>query len=76
MKKLTSEELNTVQTFVADFNTFKMKIGDAELSKTALIGQVDSLKKDYNDYEMTLMEKYGQDAVVNVQTGEITKKED
>ena len=47
MKKLTSEELNTVQAFVADFNTFKMKIGDAELAKTALIGQVDSLKKDY-----------------------------
>lgn len=73
MEKLTAEELNTVQTFVAEFNTLKMKIGDAELAKTVLLGKVDKLKTEYNDYENDLMEKYGKDAVINVQTGEITR---
>ncbi|MAK55988.1 MAG: hypothetical protein CML17_09125 [Pusillimonas sp.] len=73
MEKLTAQELNTVQSFVAEFNTLKMKIGDAELAKTVLLGKVDKLKAEYNDYENDLMEKYGKDAVVNVQTGEITR---
>lgn len=73
MEKLTAQELNTVQSFVAEFNTLKMKIGDAELAKTALIANVDKLKGEYNSYENELMEKYGKDAVVNVQTGEITR---
>ena len=49
MENLTAEELNTVQTFVTEFNTLKMKIGDAELAKTALLANVDKLKSDYND---------------------------
>ena len=73
MEKLTAQELNTVQSFVDEFNTLKMKIGDAELAKTVLLGKVDKLKAEYNDYENDLMEKYGKDAVVNVQTGEITR---
>jgi hypothetical protein len=73
MEQLTAEELNTVQSFVTEFNTLKMKIGDAELAKTSLVSKVDKLKSDYNSYENTLMEKYGADAVVNVQTGEITR---
>ena len=73
MEKLTAQELNTVQSFVAEFNTLEMKIGDAELAKTVLLGKVDKLKAEYNDYENDLMEKYGKDAVVNVQTGEITR---
>jgi hypothetical protein len=75
MKKLTTEELKNVQSFVGEFNTLKMKIGDAVLAQSTLVGQVDLLKEEYNAYELTLMEKYGKDAVINVQTGDITEKE-
>ncbi len=75
MKKLTTEELNDVQSFVGEFNTLKMKIGDAVLAQSTLVGQIDLLKEEYNAYELKLMEKYGKDAVINVQTGDITKKE-
>jgi hypothetical protein len=75
MKKLTTEELNDVQSFVGEFNTLKMKIGDAVLAQSTLVGQIDLLKEEYNAYELKLMEKYGEDAVINVQTGDITKKE-
>tara|TARA_R100000951_G_C2634451_1_gene178835 strand:- start:926 stop:1165 length:240 start_codon:yes stop_codon:yes gene_type:complete len=75
MEKLTTEELNKVQGYVSEFNTLKMKIGDTTLAQSALVSDVDSLKKEYNKYEMSLMEKYGEDAIVNVQSGEITRTE-
>jgi len=76
MEKLTTEELNSVQGFVNEFNTLKMQIGDAVLAQTALVGKVDALKKKYNEYELSLMKKYGEDAVVNVQSGEITRNKE
>ena len=76
MEKITDEELARVQAFVTEFNTLKMQIGDAELAKSALVTQVDSLKGEYNKYELVLMDNYGKDAILNVQTGLITRKEE
>ena len=73
MEKITDDELAKVQSFVTEFNTLKMQIGDAALAQCNLVAQVDFLKEEYNKYELELMEKYGKDAVINVQTGEITR---
>jgi hypothetical protein len=75
MEKLTTDELSKVQGYVSEFNTLKMKIGDTTLAQSALVLNVDSLKEEYNKYELSLMVKYGADAVVNVQSGEITRTE-
>ena len=76
MDKITDEELAKVQAFVTEFNTLKMQIGDAALAQCNLVSQVDSLKEEYNTYELELMKKYGEDAILNVQTGAITRKEE
>ena len=76
MENLTKEELNKVQSFLTEFNTLKMKIGDTVLAQQSLTEQVKMLKDEYSAYETELMEKYGEDAIINVQTGEIGKKED
>tara|TARA_R110002012_G_scaffold308142_1_gene514203 strand:- start:313 stop:552 length:240 start_codon:yes stop_codon:yes gene_type:complete len=76
MDKITDEELAKVQAFVTEFNTLKMQIGDAALAQCNLVTQVDSLKEEYNTYELELMKKYGEDAILNVQTGAITRKEE
>ena len=76
MDKITDEELAKVQAFVTEFNTLKMQIGDAALAQCNLVTQVDSLKGEYNTYELELMKKYGEDAILNVQTGAITRKEE
>mgnify|MGYP007114463366 FL=1 len=76
MDKITDEELAKVQAFVTEFNTLKMQIGDAALAQCNLVTQVDSLKGEYNTYELELMKKYGEDAILNVQTGVITRKEE
>jgi hypothetical protein len=40
-----------------------------------LLSKVDELKIKYAEEENLLIEKYGQDAVINVQTGDVQQKE-
>jgi len=51
-----------------------MAIGDIEIQKQNILIHVDFLKKEFAVQEKLLIEKYGQDSIVNIQTGEITQK--
>jgi hypothetical protein len=73
--QVTQEELSKIQEINAEFNKAKMGIGDLELQKQSLLNFIDVLKKDFSKHEQSLIEKYGADSVINIQTGEITKKE-
>jgi len=74
-KKLTKDELTSVQSMLNAFNQLKMQLGDAELQKKSIIDKIDELKTDYAKVEKNLADKYGSDAQIDVQTGEIKKKE-
>jgi len=74
-KKLTKDELTSVQTMLNAFNQLKMQLGDAELQKVTIIKKIDELKVDYAAVEKKLSDKYGVDAQIDVKTGEIKKKE-
>ena len=73
--KLTQEELIKIQELNSDFNKAKMAIADAELQKQAMMRIVDELKVQFSSHEKLLIEKYGKDAVINLQTGEVTQKQ-
>jgi len=73
-KFLTKEELERTQSMHNDFNKLKMQLGDVELQKQGILKQVDMLKNFFAEHEKELMTKYGEDAVINIQTGEVTKK--
>ena len=73
--KLTEEELTKVQEMTNEFNKLKLAIGDIELNKQGLLKLVDTLKEDFASHEKILIEKYGEDAIINIQTGQVTKKE-
>ena len=75
-RKLTEEELTKVQEMTNEFNKLKLAIGDIELNKQSLFKLIDTLKEDFASHEKTLIEKYGADAVINIQTGQVTKKEE
>ena len=75
-RKLTEEELTKVQEMTNEYNKLKLAIGDIELNKQSLFKLIDTLKEDFASHEKTLIEKYGADAVINIQTGQVTKKED
>lgn len=74
MDKLTDKELTLIQSMLNKFNQMKMQIGDAEMQKMIIIDKVDELKKEYEKIEKDLADKYGAQAQINVQTGEVVKK--
>jgi len=73
--EVTKEELKDLQTLNAQFQTLKMQLGEIELHKQSVISDIDKLKAQFNVLEQGLISKYGKDTVVNIQTGELTKKE-
>ncbi len=74
-KKITEAELLEVQSMNNAFNQLKLKIADTVLTKEHLLGEVSKLKEEYKSVEERLTEKYGQDAVIDIQTGDISEKE-
>ena len=72
--QVTQEELTKIQELNSEFNKAKMAIGDVELQKTQIIRHIEELKLEFSAHEKLLIDKYGADAVINIQTGEVTHK--
>jgi hypothetical protein len=72
--QVTQEELVKIQELNSEFNKAKMAIGDVELQKHQIIRHIEELKLEFSAHEKELIEKYGADAVINIQTGEVTHK--
>jgi hypothetical protein len=72
--KLTQEELELVQTLNTDFTKLKISLGNLELQKQSILTEVDNLKLKFIENEAELINKYGADSVINIQTGEVTVK--
>jgi len=68
------EELEKIQAMNADFAKAKMALGELELNKQSILNQISIMRKEFSEYEHILISKYGQDSVINLQTGEVTKK--
>lgn len=68
------EELDKIQGMNSDFAKAKMALGELELNKQGILNQVNVMKMEFAEYEKILISKYGQDSVINLQTGEVTKK--
>lgn len=73
--KLTAEELQFVKQGTADYQAIKSKVGDLEIQKLALLRQADAIIDAFRANEKSLIEKYGETAIINMQTGEVTHKE-
>lgn len=72
---LTNEELEFIKNGTAEFNKIKMGIADAELNKQGLLDRAAKVIDAFSNNEKVLIEKYGADSVINMQTGEVTQKE-
>jgi hypothetical protein len=74
--KLTSEELDFIKNGTAQYNAVKSKIGDLEIQKAKLINEADAIVKAFLHNEKILIEKYGESAVINLDSGEVTQKQE
>lgn len=72
MKELSKEELELLQGLVTDYNNVKIRIADTFIAQDALLKEIESMKAAYIKEEKKLLKKYGDDAVINVQTGKVT----
>lgn len=75
MANLTTEELDFIKTGSAEYTKIKISLGELELQKQGLIAQAEKIREAFANNEKVLIEKYGADAVINMQTGEVTQKE-
>lgn len=75
-KLLSQEELGKIQEMNNEFTKAKLALGDLEMQKHNILKAIEVLRADFSKHEIDLVAKYGQDSVINVQTGEVTKKED
>lgn len=76
MPHLTVEELNFIKNGTQEHTKVKIALGELELQKQSLIAKADKIRESFVENEKRLIEKYGQDAVINMQTGEVKQKED
>lgn len=72
---LTAEELDFIKKGTSDYTKIKISIGELELQKQGLIKQAESIIDAFKNNEKILIEKYGENTVINMQTGEVTQKE-
>lgn len=75
MKKIKDEELKYLQDLNIEFNKIKTQLGDITLQEHGLVLQVQELKLQFQKAEEGLMETYGENAVINLETGEVKDKE-
>lgn len=68
------EELEKIQGMNNDFAKAKVALGELELNKQSILSQINAMRQEFSEYERMLISKYGQDSVINLQTGEVTKK--
>lgn len=75
-KQLTADELSKIQELNAEFTRAKIALGDIELNKQAILAKIDMIKAEFAENEKVLIDKYGENAVINIQTGEVTEKKE
>lgn len=72
--QLTQQELDSIRDFQSQFAQAKIALADAELNKQSVLASISLIKKGFEETEKFLVDKYGIDSVINIQTGEVTKK--
>ena len=72
--KLTEDELKKIQELNQEFTKTKLEIADNVLRQDIAKDALNNLKSAFAVEEKKLAEKYGQDAVIDLATGIVTKK--
>tara|TARA_B100000768_G_scaffold122954_1_gene113731 strand:+ start:745 stop:1002 length:258 start_codon:yes stop_codon:yes gene_type:complete len=74
--KLNADELVVIQELNQKFMQTKVAIADAVIQQQQLVAELSEVQKDFKKQEKVLAEKYGENATINLQTGEVTQPED
>lgn len=73
--KITEQELKSIQEINEKFVKLKAQIGEVSIQKHILLHQADMIREEFMNIEKGLIQHYGENTVINLQTGEIKEKE-
>lgn len=71
--KLTEQELFNIRSLNTQYNQIKADLGNLEITKIGIYKKLEELQLEFEKNEQHLSSKYGADAVINIQTGDVTK---
>jgi len=71
--QLTKKELESIQIAHREFNSLKMALAEAELNKMSIAARIRKVQDDFQKIEGSLIKRYGKDAVIDIQTGEVKR---
>tara|TARA_Y100001938_G_C8018726_1_gene394034 strand:- start:37 stop:294 length:258 start_codon:yes stop_codon:yes gene_type:complete len=74
--KLTEDQLKEIQALNNKFMSLKIGIADAEIQKKKLLSELSELQGQFKAMEDALIEEYGQDAVIDLKTGDVKPSKD
>jgi len=66
-EKLEKEELEILQKLNQDFQTIKIQLGDLSIQKNNVLKNLDVIQNMFKNEEKKLVEKYGKNAVINLE---------
>tara|TARA_R100001440_G_scaffold1705_1_gene5393 strand:- start:3429 stop:3653 length:225 start_codon:yes stop_codon:yes gene_type:complete len=72
--KLDEKELEAIRGLQNEVVTLKEKLVNAELQKHSILRGIEKLKENFAKHEKELVKKYGANAVINLETGEVSEK--
>ena len=72
--KLEEKELKHLNDLNTQYGKLRLALGDIKLQEMEIVDKVKHIKHLFVVEEKKLIEKYGSDSVINLQTGEITKE--
>tara|TARA_Y100000592_G_scaffold64706_1_gene100756 strand:+ start:1564 stop:1839 length:276 start_codon:yes stop_codon:yes gene_type:complete len=75
-QKLSTEELGKLQVLNTNFQNIKIEIADCEVKKVNLLAQLKVYRDEFATIEKELIKTYGDNAKINLQTGEVTQPEE
>lgn len=73
--KLNKEELSSLRKALSEFNQAKVRLADTVMHQHALMNAVQQMRNSFQSEEKKLLDKYGTDSRINLETGEVTAKE-
>jgi len=74
-KKLTEEELKSIQDLNNRFMSTKVAIADAVVSQQQLTEALATIQAEFKEVEVGLTKTYGENATIDLKTGEVKDPE-
>mgnify|MGYP003131588618 FL=1 len=74
-KNLTEEELKKVQELNQKFLQTKIEIADAFVALVKKVPNLDGIQTQFGELEKELISVYGENAVIDLRTGEVKEPE-